>query len=80
MAFSDETVKKAWDRAGGKCECERTRHNHPTPHNKTLRWESRGSSGPLGWQAHHGISVDSGGTDTLSNCEILCWDCHKATF
>lgn len=28
MAFSDETVKAAWNRAGGKCECRRTTAGH----------------------------------------------------
>lgn len=29
--------------------------------------------------AHHKHSVNAGGSDTLSNCQILCTDCHKAT-
>lgn len=30
-------------------------------------------------EAHHKTSVDAGGSDTLSNCKILCHDCHVAT-
>ncbi|MCH7783571.1 HNH endonuclease, partial [candidate division KSB1 bacterium] len=26
---------------------------------------------------HH---LDPDGEDNMSNCEILCWDCHKQTF
>jgi 5-methylcytosine-specific restriction endonuclease McrA len=25
------------------------------------------------------VSVQSGGADNPSNCEILCWDCHSKT-
>jgi len=82
MAFSDEVVEQAWTRAGGKCECRRTTHEHTGRCNKTLSWENHGcANGGWGaWEAHHRVSVDSGGSDTLSNCEILCCDCHQATF
>ena len=74
--FPESVVKAAWDRAGGKCECNRTSHNHKTPHKKELRWGSRGSETELGWESHH---VNSSGPAILSNCEILCMTCHKAT-
>jgi len=79
MAFSDETVKQAWQRAGGKCECRRTTHDHSYVRcNKELVWENRGrETGRGAWEAHH---ISASGGDTLSNCEILCWDCHKKTF
>jgi len=78
MAFSEEVVAQAWRRAGGKCECRRTTHNHSYVRcNKELVWENRGREGRGAWEAHH-IS-DTGG-DVLSNCEILCWDCHQRTF
>ncbi len=31
-------------------------------------------------EAHHKTSVLSGGSDNLSNCQILCIDCHKKTY
>ncbi|RKY39224.1 MAG: hypothetical protein DRP72_00355 [Candidatus Omnitrophota bacterium] len=79
MAFSDEVVRQAWIRAGGKCECKRTTHNHYYGRcNKDLVWENRGrEEGRGAWEAHH---ISSTGGDTLSNCEILCWDCHRQTF
>lgn len=79
MAFSDEVVAQAWRRAGGKCECRRTRHNHSYVRcNKQLVWENRGrGEGRGAWEAHH---ISSTGGDTLSNYEILCWDCHQRTF
>lgn len=78
MAFSEETVEEAWKRAGGRCECRRTTHNHSYVRcNKELVWENRGrETGRGAWEAHHRSSI---GGDSLSNCEILCWDCHKAT-
>jgi 5-methylcytosine-specific restriction endonuclease McrA len=31
------------------------------------------------WHAHHKVSQDANGVDTLGNCEILCVNCHKNT-
>lgn len=76
MDFSEETIRQAWDRANGKCECTRTICGHSGRCNKELRWESRGSESEYGWEAHH---IDSNGPNTLSNCEILCQECHKNT-
>lgn len=66
MAFSEETVRQAWSRAKGKCErCDRS-----------LLSSSRGKESEYGWEAHH---INSNGPDSLSNCEILCQECHKNT-
>jgi hypothetical protein len=77
MAFPENVVQQAWQRAGGKCECRRTTHGHTGRCNKQLAWENRGREGRGKWEAHHRVR---GGDDTLSNCEILCWDCHSKTF
>jgi len=79
MAFSDSVVLDAWKRAGGKCECTRTTHGHVGRCNKQLVWENRGRDGRGCWEAHHKTSVAAGGSDSLSNCEILCFDCHTKT-
>ncbi len=80
MAFPNSVVEQAWKRAGGKCECRRKICGHGTRCNKQLVWENRGGEGVRGaWEAHHVTAVSSGGSDTLSNCEILCQDCHKNT-
>jgi hypothetical protein len=76
MVFSDSVVKDAWNRSNGRCECTRQSCRHTGRCNKTFRWESRGAETELGWEAHH---VNANGSDTLSNCEILCQTCHKAT-
>ncbi len=76
MAFPDDVVKQAWERADGQCECRRRTHTHfYTPCGKPLVWENRGKVGRGGWEAHHTTSY---GGDVLSNCEILCMDCHEA--
>jgi hypothetical protein len=78
MAFPEEVVKQAWERSGGQCECQRRTHKHfYIPCGKSLAWKKRGQVGTEGWEAHH---VTSFGGDTLSNCEILCWECNEATF
>ena len=78
MAFSEQTILEAWNRAKGRSECRRSTHNHAIPCNKELVWENRGrETGRGAWEAHHLVS---GGGDTLSNCQILCWNCHKLTF
>ena len=80
MAFSQDTVNAAWKRAGGKCECTRSSHGHSARCNKTLSYENRGRDGAWGaWEAHHKTADASGGNDSLSNCEILCMECHKGT-
>jgi len=79
MGFSEDVAIQAWRKAGGKCECTRSLHNHPYGRcNKDLALENRGRETGRGcWEAHH---RNSNGGDTVSNCEILCWDCHKMTF
>ena len=75
MAFSEDTLKKAFKRAGGRCECDRSAHDwHTRRCTKTFTEGKRGTE----WQAHHHVSVDAKGTDTLENCEILCVCCHSA--
>ncbi len=77
MAFSDEVVEKAWRRANGKCECRRRSHGHSYIRcNKQLVKGNRGRSGRGCWEPHH---ISSNGGDGLSNCEILCWECHSRT-
>jgi 5-methylcytosine-specific restriction endonuclease McrA len=80
MAFSEDVIKLAWKRAEERCECRRQRHDHAYVRcNKKLVWSNRGRDGIGCWEAHHRLSVAAGGDDSLSNCEILCWDCHSKT-
>jgi hypothetical protein len=79
MAFPPTVIEQAWRRSGAKCECQRISHGHSGRCNKDLVRENRGREGRGKWEAHH---KQSGGPDpdALSNCEILCWDCHSRTF
>jgi hypothetical protein len=77
MAFTDDVVKQAWERAGAQCECNRRTHSHfYTPCGKLLVWKNRGSMGQGGWEAHQ---INIAGPFTLSNCEILCWNCYNTS-
>ena len=76
MAFPESVIDQAWKRSGGKCECKRTSHGHASPHGKQLVKSNQGREGIGAWEAHH---INANGGDVLSNCEILCWDCHKKT-
>jgi 5-methylcytosine-specific restriction endonuclease McrA len=43
-------------------------------------WNQRGNDNAAGgWEAHHKVAVATVGSDSLSNCEILCIKCHKNT-
>jgi hypothetical protein len=76
MAFSNETILKAWEESGGRCEC-REKHNHPYGRcPKILVFGNRGRSGRGCWEAHH---ISPNGGDRLSNCEILCCECYSRT-
>jgi len=75
--FTDEVIRAAWNRSGGRCECRRRSHNHPSLKcSKKLVFNLRGSEQDGGWEAHH---INSNGDGSLSNCEILCQWCHKHT-
>ncbi len=76
MAFSESVIDQAWTRSGGACECKSTSHGHGSPHGKQLVKRNPGREGPGAWEAHH---LNSNGPDTLGNCAIYCWDCHKKT-
>ena len=71
MAFPQSVIDALWARCGGRCECRRVAHGHTGQHNVSL------TSG--NWHAHHIVSADAGGTDTLDNAEALCAPCHRLT-
>ncbi len=65
MAFQDDVLHECWMIVDGLCEsCY-----------GPLVWENRGREDTGAWEAHH---MDGDSTDnSLSNCRILCWDCHE---
>ena len=76
MAFPEDVVKDAWELVEGKCECNRTLHHHTEGRcNKHMIWESRGQIGWGGWKP---CPIDGNEAhNNLSNCEILCFECHS---
>ena len=81
MAFSEDTVKRAFGRAKGQCECWRKTCGHDGRCKASFTYSQRSTSGnDKGWQANHVLSSGpGGGGDGLENCEILCVPCHKNT-
>jgi 5-methylcytosine-specific restriction endonuclease McrA len=77
MAFSQEVINQAWRRAGGKCECTLGACNHNGRCNKML--DPQNKIEDRKWHAHHIISQEAGGSDTVDNCRILCVPCHEKT-
>ncbi len=75
MAFPDDVVKQAWERASTQCECnKRTHSHHYIPCAKYLVWDKRGQSAQGGWQAR---KITPEGGFTTANCEILCSTCYE---
>lgn len=69
MGFPDSVKLQIFNNAKGKCEdC-----------GKTLVFQNHKEGERGAWEAHHKISLASGGKDIASNGEALCLACHKNT-
>lgn len=69
MAFSEDTIERAWKRQGGRCAAC----------GKRLVWDNRERGEWGAWHPHHKLPRGYEGTDYLSNCAILCINppnCH----
>lgn len=79
MAFSQSVINQAFQRSEGRCECNRLEHRHMTGRCSTLLDPDNTQPGHQ-WNANH-ITAQRlpSSSDGLSNCEILCIPCHKAT-
>lgn len=76
MAFSEEVLEQAWQRSGGKCECQSPTHDHGfLACDELLEWLNRSGPGMGAWEARHIVKVENGGDDSLDNCEIRCLAC-----
>jgi hypothetical protein len=80
MPFSDEVIQQAWHIAGGRCQCRCSSHAHRGLCDKQLCVQDHGREAPVGWEAHHFVPEAQGGGDSLFNCRVYCWRCHKASF
>ena len=75
MRFSEDIVQKAWERSDAYCECTNSFHGHDGRCNRVLLDSKRGDKTSLyGWQAH---SISGRYLNSVSDCEILCWDCYS---
>jgi len=78
MAFSESVKDEAFKRSGGRCECNRQHTGiNDAPHHGGRCSKTFTRHG--NWHAHHKVSLKAGGSDTLSNCEVLCIKCHELT-
>jgi len=78
MAFSEEVRDQAFTRSGGRCECHRQHQDLTAPHHGGRCPTTFTRHGGM-WETHHIVAVSAGGSDTLSNCEVLCLACHRLT-
>ena len=76
--FSESLVERAWQRSGGRCECEKTSHGHIGRCDQMLLKTFRGDrNSGYGWEAH---SISKQHLNELSDIEILCWNpCYRLT-
>ena len=65
MTFPEPVQRLARQRANGTCECTQS----SCPHYKGCR--ARGT------EYHHKKPIEAGGTDEVSNCQLLCKACHR---
>jgi hypothetical protein len=76
IPFAESLVALAWHRSGRRCECQMQGCLHYGRCSNILVWNHRGLETAFGWEAHH---INPAGPATLSNCLILCQQCHKNT-
>jgi len=74
MAFSNQTKNEAIRRSEGKCECRRQGHSWHLGKQRCKKAVT-----PTTAEFHHIAAQAVGGHDGLSNSEVLCGDCHRAT-
>jgi 5-methylcytosine-specific restriction endonuclease McrA len=72
MPFPEAVKDAAFARCKGQCECKRTPHRHARGRCTTALTRTNA-------QYHPVIAVGAGGSDTLTNCEVLCVPCNRAT-
>jgi hypothetical protein len=72
--FSPETVRRCWELAQGRCECQREDHGHAGRCGKPLLEQHHGALRDDGWFA---APWQAPGGDSAENCEALCWQCYE---
>ena len=78
MFFSEQTLKKDWARAEGKCESTKVVDGRKVPCSRGLHWDKHGMlHEPEGWLARHRVQLANGIIDIAANCEVVCRECHR---
>ncbi len=75
--FPQNIIEAAWNRAGGRCECNVNCHSAHSRCRKVL--DPQNNKEGMKWHAHHISSDASSGSDGLANCLVMCVSCHKNT-
>jgi hypothetical protein len=69
--FSEQTLQKAWQRAGGCCEAPECR--------RRLHWDHHGLLHlPQGWLGLQRVALPGRALDIPANCQIICRDCRQS--
>ena len=79
MPFTEKTMRAAFSRAAGRCQCVRPTCGHAGQCARPLNYADH-TKLEGGWRANYVIPVHANGTDTLENCQILCAPCYRQAF
>jgi hypothetical protein len=74
FSLSPDTIRRCWELAQGRCECQRDGHDHAGRCNKPLNEHHHGVLGDNGWFT---TPWDHAGDDAPDNCEALCWSRYE---
>jgi hypothetical protein len=74
MAWSEETLRRAWELARGRCECMREKHGHGVRCGRALVWGKHSLIGEEGWEAR---PWEPAAGDGPENVELLCMPCYQ---
>jgi len=77
MPFTEEVIKVAFKRSGGRCECTRSHEGDSNAPHFGGRCTRTFSEEFGGWVASYKVSILNGGDHSLDNCEIICVACSK---
>jgi hypothetical protein len=70
VTFTEQKIREAFERTGGRCECNLGVCGHPRKCGAQLEWEARG----VQWDVE---VLDAEGEDDSLSLVVLCADCLK---
>lgn len=75
MQFSRFTSRRRYDIADGRCECERSWHDHSGRCDRPLEWWGLGRLASGGWAAVPNRAEAAEPQDDPDAVEAVCWEC-----